>query len=89
MPTYPISVSTPKRLPKRYPPDTGRVCAQKIEDYINEQAKDSKVTVLMYYEIADVTDIDKEIVRRCLMPLGGSRDGITINNPDFKDETGP
>jgi len=87
MPTYPISVPTPKRLPKRYHPAAGRECAKEIEDYINEQAKDSRVTVLNYFEIAGAIGIGNEIVRLCLMPLGGSRDGITINNPQLEKET--
>ena len=83
MPSYPIHVPTPKRLPKKYHPAAGRECRKKIEDYINERAKDSPVTVLNYSEIAYATGIDKELVTFCLKPLTASYSGITINNPDI------
>ena len=86
---YPIHVPTPKRLSKNYHPAAGRECSKKIEDYINERAKDSPFTVLNYFEIADVTSIDEEIIKRFLRPLTGSYYNITIYNPDLKDETSP
>ncbi len=80
---YPIHVPTPKRLSKNYHPAAGRECSKKIEDYINERAKDSPVTVLTYPQIADATGIDKENIKRFLKPLTASYYGITINNPDI------
>ncbi len=86
---YPIHVPTPKRLSKNYHPAAGRECRKKIEDYINERAKDSDFIVLNYFEIADATSIDEEIIKRFLRPLTGSYYNITIYNPDLKDETSP
>ncbi len=82
---YPIHVATPKRLSKDYHPAGGRECGKKIEDYINERAKNSPFTVLNYFEIADATSIDEEIIKRFLRPLTGSYYSITIHNPDLKD----
>jgi hypothetical protein len=86
---YPIHVPTPKRLSKNYHPAAVRECRKKIEDYINERAKDSPFTVLNCFEIADATSIDEEIIKRFLRPLTGSYYNITIYNPDLKDETSP
>ena len=85
---YPISLPWPrsKRI-KHIHPSIAREYHKKIEDYINEVAKESPVTVLNYSEIADATGYDKELVTLCLKPLTASYGGITIVNPSLKDET--
>ncbi len=83
MPTYPISVPIPKGLAKEISRHSALECRKQLEDYLNERAKDSPVTVLTYPQIADATGIDKEIIKRFLKPLTASYYGITINNPDI------
>jgi len=89
MPSYPINVPIPKGLAKEYSIQVVLELRKKLEDYLNERAKDSPVTVLTYPQIANATGIYKEIIKRFLKPLTGSYSGITINNPDLKDDSSP
>jgi len=88
MPTYPISVSIPRRrLPGKWPVNFVTEWRNRIEDYLNEQAKTEPVVILMYSQIANGTDISREIVKAFLSPLGGGHNGITITNPQLEKET--
>ena len=84
--TYPVTIPIPKRgLPKSYHPSALPRCRKTLEDYLNRRAKDSRVTVLTYPQIANGTELDKEIVKIFLKPLTGSSSGITITNPELED----
>jgi len=71
MPTYPLVIPMPcRRLPGNYhPAAAGPKVRNQLEDYLNERAKDSPVTVLTYPQIANATGIDKEIVAFLLSPI--------------------
>jgi hypothetical protein len=64
MRSYPVTVRVPPKITKRLSPAIALELRNKIEDYLNERAKDSPETVLTYPQIATATGIDKEIVAR-------------------------
>lgn len=82
---YPIHIPIPKRLTKEYSTQVVLELRKQLENYLNERAKNSHFTVLNYFEIADATDINEEIITRFLRPLTGSYYSITIYNPDLMD----
>jgi len=90
MAIYPVRVSIPsRRLPGNWPIKFVTEFRKQIEDYLNEQAKNKSVVTLSYGQIARGADVSKDIVEAFLMPLSGGHTGITISNPDLKDETDP
>jgi hypothetical protein len=81
MAKYPVIVKLPQKPPKNLPLDIALKLRRKIEDYLNERAKDSPATVFYYNAIAGDIGIDKEIVRDFLYQLSGSNVGIAIIKP--------
>jgi hypothetical protein len=88
MAKYPVMVKLPHKLLKNLPLDIALKQRRKIEDYLNERAKDSPATVFYYGAIASDTGIDKEIVMDFLYPLSGSNVGIAIIKPQLERGTG-
>ncbi len=87
---YPISLPwpRPKRI-KHIHQSIAREYHKRIEDYINKVAKDlpSPGKDINYPEIADATGIDNDDVRIFVYPLTGNPSGITVGNPNLKEET--
>ena len=83
---YPVRVPIPRRrLPGKQPANFVRVWGEKIQDYINERAKNYSTIPLSYDQIARDTHLRKEIVEAFLTPLGGGYIGITIHNPQLEN----
>jgi len=81
MARYPIRVRTTSKMVKKFSAPIALEISRKIEDYVNDQAKDNPVTVIDYFEISANLGISKELVRDLLFPVDGGHNGITINNP--------
>jgi len=89
MESYPISV--PHLRPKdarRWPQSILSESRKKLEDYLNEIAKNSSEDSLTFFHIAHEADIDREIVKLYLRQMTGHSSGITVGNPELKKETG-
>lgn len=80
MPSYPLTLSIPSSLAKQMPASILRECATKIENYLNDEAKNKPVCVVDYYELEIKLGISKEIIKKLLAPRGGSSNSITIHN---------
>lgn len=87
MVSYPVHIPISTKLAKDLSPTLAREYRKRIQDYLNEQAKNSHETVLTYLKIADRTGLDTDTVRLFLKPITASYGGITIVNPDVKNET--
>jgi hypothetical protein len=60
---------------------------KKLEDYLNERAKNSSGIAVTCTEIVHGTNIHEEIVMLYLMRIAGKQYSITIGNPELKNET--
>ncbi len=85
---YPVNIPISPKLAKSLSWELARRYRKQIQGYLNKRAKDSPETVLTYPQIAEGTSLDTDTVRLFLRPLTGSYSGITIVNPDLKNETG-
>ena len=86
--SYPISLPRPSRNRiKHLTSNEAREYHNKIENYLNEVAKDSTGKILTYPQIAVATGIDKDDVRIFVYPLTGNPSGITVGNPELEQGT--
>ncbi len=77
---YPVRVPIPRRqLPGKPSANFVREWGEKIQDYINERAKNYSTIPLSYEQIARDANVPKEVVEVLLRRMGGGYDGITIH----------
>ena len=83
IPTYPLNVTIPSSLRKKFDPIQLRYFANNIENHINEAMRNTSSRIFSYREIADAAGIfsGAKTVRRFLAPIGGGNTGITVHNP--------
>ena len=83
MPTYPLNVTIPSSLRKKFDPIQLRHFAKNIENYINEAMQSKSSHIFSCREIADAVGIvgGAKTVRRFLDRIGGGDTGITVHNP--------
>ena len=84
MPNYPISVAVSSQIAQKYSPKMERELAIKIENYINENSRYIAVATFDFKNISRELGIPISIIIEYLCPLGGSRNGITIKNPEYE-----
>ena len=83
---YPVAVPIPRRgIPGNPHDNLVREWRNKIEDYINDHAKNYSTIPLSYVQIAKGANVPKEAVEAFLIPLGGGYIGITIHNPQLEN----
>ncbi len=78
---YPIRVRTTSKMVKNFSAPIALEFSRRIEDYVNDRAKEKSATVINYFEISSALGISKAIVRDLLFPVDGGHNGITVNNP--------
>jgi hypothetical protein len=85
---YPITVPLVrhKRI-QQFPLSDRLAMRKKLEDYLNERAKNSSGIAVTCTEIVHDTNIHEEIVMLYLMRIAGRHYSITIGNPELKKET--
>ena len=85
---YPIIVPLIRHKRIHQLPLSDRLAMQKkLEDYLNERAKNSPGIAVTCTEIAHDTNIHEEIVMLYLMRIAGRQYSIMIGNPELKKET--
>ena len=84
MPNYPISVAVSNQIAQKYSPKIEREIAIKIENYINENSRYIAVATFDFKNISRELGIPISIIIEYLCPLSGSRNGITIKNPEYE-----